>query len=235
MYNIIKLVTLPDSRKFDFCYIIHLDVYLLSSVIISVIVEIWLIKLWWTATSSPICLMSRVSFIIFIICVIQCHKRIVLILMCLIGLHKWPIRLHKRLIWFYYDIAFDILVLTFTMCRCPIPNMSLIPSHLEYQTLYSIWLLLSSWDPCLDQWYPEHLWSALSQVSLLGAQLVCLDVHLALNMWWCRLFKIIRETEFLSVPVLHMPASITFLMLRSLRNLLYDCIRHWDACPWSLL
>ena len=121
MYNIIKLVTLPDSRKFDFCYIIHLDVYLLWSVIISVIVEIWLVKLWWTATSSPICLMSRVSFIIFIICVIQCHKRIVLILMCLIGLHKWPIRLHKRLIWFYYDIAFDILVLTFTMCRCPIP------------------------------------------------------------------------------------------------------------------
>ena len=131
MYNMLKFVTFPNSKKFDFRCIIHLDVHLLWSVIISDIVKLWLVKLWQVASSTPSCLMLG----IFIIYVIQCHKGIVLILMCLLRLHKWSIRLHTWLVWFYYDLISDILVLALRMFRCPVPMWVLFRTLLRYSLL----------------------------------------------------------------------------------------------------
>ena len=108
-------------------YIIHLDVYLLWSFIISVIPKVGLVKLWWTITLSLGCLTFRlnISIFIFVIYVIQCLKRISLIMMCLVGLHKWSVWLHKWLIWFYCDVLFDILLLVYEAFRYPIPTWAL--------------------------------------------------------------------------------------------------------------
>ena len=114
--------TFPPSRKFGFCYIIYLDVYLLVGVIISISSEIWLVLLWRPVTSSPGCqiLGDNVIILIFVTYVIQCLEGIVLVLLCFVRLHKWPIWLNKWFVLFSYYLVFDILVLASVVFGCTI-------------------------------------------------------------------------------------------------------------------